>query len=182
MGVECTDMDKIPIKKVSAGCHKQKGFDSRGCLGTNCGDACCRYGADFDQESANIVFQNRKKVERLIKNKLEKCYLKVTLNDPEFLGGNARRSRVRDGFCVFHNPHGKGCVLFVLATRGEIPIRAVPSICRLYPLTWGNGRIIVYDQIEKGCNTVIRSNKTKDSAFQTQKKAIEDIFSLGSRV
>jgi len=171
-------MDKIVIKKIKKECFQHKGFDNRGCMGTNCGDSCCRWGADFDEESMQLVYKNRLIIEKLIKRKLDLCFLKRKLGDSEFLGGNALRSRIRNGFCVFHNQSGKGCVLFALAYNGQIPQRAIPSICRLYPLTWNFGHLEVYKPIEKGCNTIIKSNKTGKSIMRTQKQAVEDIFSF----
>jgi hypothetical protein len=64
--------------------------------------------------------------------------------------------------------------------------RIIPSICRLFPLTWDNKELKVYDEqqgciIPTDCNCIESSNKTKDNIFETQKQEINDIFDINEK-
>ncbi len=226
--------DKIKITKISKLCFAQKGFEKNGCLRCNCKDSCCKdTGADFDKESYDFVMSHKNLIEPLIKEKIENCFKKSWSRDKEFLGKNSIRSVKGDrGYCIFHNPKGKGCILYNLVntnkinpTSGQAPryqgeffmssigsaddliaialhprgkprgVRApiinkriVPSICRLFPLSWEHGKLIVYtEQKEKGCviprdcNCVKSENTTSKNILETQKNAINDIFDIDIR-
>lgn len=170
-------MDKIKITTLSP-CVKNKGFDERGCYGCKCNDACCRYGADIDKISYDLIIKHKALVENIIKEKVENCFEKEPDTDPEFLGGSARRSIVKNGFCVFHLKEGKGCSLYKLVSKDKIPKRIIPSICRLYPLTWENGRLYFENDVESTCNCLEAENVTKRTLFETQAAEVDDIFSF----
>ncbi len=171
--------NKIKIKKISKELHRQKGFDRRGCYYSKCKDACCRYGSEFDRESYDLVFKHRNVIERAIKLSLDRCFKKKWDSDKEYLGGKSIDSKVgKNGYCVFHNKKGKGCILVSLYKKKKIPIRTLPSICRLYPLSWEDGELIVEDEVEPTCNCFDENNKTKRTLLHTQKKAIKDIFDI----
>lgn len=177
--------NKILIKKISDKVFSQKGFDERGCYGSKCQDVCCKHGCDVDFDSYKIIFKNRKIIEKELNDKLENCFEKRFYNSKEFLGGKVVRSKkMENGFCAFHNKQGKGCVLYKLVSKKKIDKKAVPSICKLFPISWENGKLCLYsedgDIIPKSCNVFEKNNKTKKSIFQTQEKEIKDIFKCDS--
>ena len=181
---------KIKISKISKKCYSQKGFDSRGCYGCNCDDSCCKYGADFDKEAYDLVIQNKKIIEPLVECQVEKCFESKFSNDKEFLGENSIRSlKGKNGFCVFHNKNRKGCILYKLVNTKGINKRIIPSICRLFPLSWENSTLIVYNELENtdqfplatipiDCNCMELENTTSNNLVETQKKEIDDIFDI----
>jgi len=176
---------KIKISKISKKCFLQKGFNEKGCYGCKCDDACCKYGTDFDQESFNLVIQNKDIIEKLIGKKINDCFRKTFSKDSEYLGNNSIRSvKGENGFCIFHSKQGKGCILYQLVRSGKISNRRIiPSVCRLFPLTWDNGKLQVYDEqegyiIPHDCNCIEKENTTKKNILETQKSEIEDIFDL----
>ena len=172
-------MSKITIRRISRGVFSQKGFDDRGCYGSACGDDCCRYGCDVDRESYGLIVANGSVVEALTGRPVGDCFRGGWSGDPEFLGGDSIESAVReDGYCAFHERGGKGCVLYRLAEERGLPRRIIPSICRLYPITWGYGDLFVTDDMEPGCNCAAPDNRTQKSVFETQRREIEDILDL----
>jgi hypothetical protein len=172
-------MDKISISKIEPLVFSQLGFDECGCLGCPCNDSCCGYGADVDRESYKLIFSHRNQIEKIIGIKLEQCFSGKWSNDREFLGGNSiRAKKLRRGKCAFHLPKGKGCALYQLAWGGKAEMRIIPSICRLYPVSWNNGRIYLCRKIEIDCNCIDSKNRSKMSVFEHHKKAVEDIFKI----
>jgi Fe-S-cluster containining protein len=172
-------MHKIRISGIDAKAHSQQGFDSAGCFSCACNDACCAFGADVDKEAYNLIFSKRAEIEKLIGIKLEDCFSRKWSGDSEFLGGNSIRSKVKNRICAFHLPGKKGCVLFLLAEKGIADRRLIPSICRLYPLSWDKGKIYVCADIEANCNCLQINNILKDnSIFKRQKKELDDIFEM----
>lgn len=172
---------KIKIKKISKEIFSWKGFDRRGCYGHTCDDACCRDGCDVDKESYVLIWAHRRLIEKSTCIPLEECFEEDWSGDPEFLGGNSIESRVgRSGYCVFHLPGEKGCVLYRLADSKKAPRGIIPSICRLYPLTWGYGSLFITDDLKPTCNCLAGDNRSRRTIFQTQKREIDDIFDIDS--
>jgi len=176
--------DKIKISKISKKCYSQKGFDDRGCYGSSCGDSCCKYGADFDKAAYDLVMRHREAIEPLIDKNIEECFHPRFESDSEYLGGRAVRSlKDNSGFCVFHSKTGKGCVLYSLVNSGDVSKRIIPSICRLFPLSWGDGELVVCDRgdMPDDCNCNELQNNTARILLETQKHEIEDIFDVDEK-
>ena len=184
---------KIKISRISEKCYTHKGFDSRGCYGCSCNDSCCKNGADFDKEAYDLVIQNKTFIEPLVEAKVEDCFESKFSNDKAFLGEDSVASLIStNGFCVFHNKNGKGCTLFELSVTKGIDIRIIPSTCRLFPLSWENGSLIVYDEMENidnyllstipiDCNCMEPENTTSNGLLNTQKTVIDDIFDFDEK-
>lgn len=171
-------MKKIRITSIDKSVYSLRGIDKTGCFHTECEDECCRYGADVDKESYDLILKNKGIIEKEIGHKIERCFKKRWLDDEHYLGGNAIETRVgRSGFCMFHVPNGKGCALYRLVSERDLPRRLIPSICRLYPLTWADGELTVADDIYPTCNCM-KKDAFKLSILTTQKKEIEDIFHI----
>ncbi|HPS21029.1 MAG TPA: hypothetical protein PKY78_08595 [Candidatus Omnitrophota bacterium] len=176
-------MKKIKIKNISKECFTRKGFGVK-CSVSSCQDACCRYGADFDKESYEKVYENRQLVEVATGIDLDLCFENEWQGDKDYLGGDCILSKVMpSGYCAFHSPNGKGCVLYQIAEKHGVSRRLIPSICRLYPLTWSDeGELIVYDEdgddIELDCVCTNPEMMSAQSLFETQKREIDDIISF----
>jgi hypothetical protein len=171
-------MKKIRITKISEEAYSQKGFDQRGCYGTGCNDMCCVGGCDVDKEAYDIILKNRKIIEEELCIRIEDCFKKQWSGDKEYLGGNSIESQESEStMCIFHLKSRKGCILYKLVTEKKLPRRAIPTICRLYPLNWDNGKIYVDGEIEKVCNC-LKDNKTTKTIIETQQKEMKDIFEM----
>ena len=77
-------------------------------------------------------------------------------------------------------PEQKGCVLFKLAEEEQLPRRIIPSICRLFPISWNNGTMEYYEKenIPAVCNCLDPGNTNARAVIETQSEAIEDIFEI----
>jgi hypothetical protein len=173
-------MKKIKITRISDEVYSRKGFDESGCIGSPCADMCCAYGADVDKESYDLIRKHRDKIERISKVTFEDYFEKEWSGDRDFLGGNSIRSRVGTAGCIFRVSGQKGCVLFKLAAEEHVPRRIIPSICRLFPLTWNNETLEYYEKenIPVTCTCRGRKNITERTLFETQQEAINDIFEI----
>jgi hypothetical protein len=172
-------MDKIKILKISKKVFSKKGFDSVGCHTSSCDDSCCDGSADVDKESYDLIFEHRKLIEKELGIKLEKCFYGKWSGDKEFLGCNSIGTNQDDDYlCMFRLPNRKGCVLYKLVEEGKAKRRIIPTICRLYPLTWDNGELHFEDAIEPDCRCLHRDNASSKSIFETQIKEIKDIFKI----
>jgi len=172
---------KIFLNSINNNCYTRKGFNS--CFKCACMDKCCQYSADVDKESYDLLIQHRYIVEPYIGRKIEDCF-SVILKDTEYLGGFAYKAiKGKDGYCIFHSKTEKGCILYSLVMSGIIQHRRlIPSICRLYPLTWNNGVLSMYDEdgIPSDCECEItnKHNVSNKSLYQTQQQEIKDIFNM----
>ena len=174
-------MKKIKITKIDGAVYAHKGFDEHGCIRSRCTDLCCAYGADVDREAYELIKQHKERIELLNTAAFEDFFENAWSGDEDFLGGDSIRSRVgKDGHCIFRLPEQKGCILFKLAVEEGLPRRIIPSICRLFPLTWNNETLEYYAQehVPQLCNCLEVHNTEGRSIFETQKEAIEDIFEI----
>ncbi len=171
-------MDKIRITEIGGEVHKIKGFDHVGCHGSSCDDACCVHGADFDSESYELVMRFGNAIEEELEVSVADCFTGEWSGEKEFLGGDSTESEVgSSGYCVFHAVKGKGCVLYKLVTEKGLPRRLIPSICRLYPLTWAGGELLIAEDTYPRCNC-LHGKGTEKNLFETQRHEIEDIFDI----
>jgi hypothetical protein len=174
-------MKKIKIAKIDDAVYAHKGFDENGCIRSRCTDLCCAYGADVDRETYELIKEHKERIELLSAAAFEDFFESTWSGDRDFLGGDSIRSRVgKDGHCIFRLPEQKGCILFKLALEDGLPKRIIPSICRLFPLTWNNGILEYYEQehVPEACNCCEVQSKEGRSIFETQKEAIDDIFEI----
>ena len=135
----------------------------------------------MDKEAYDLIKEHKARIERVSATKFEDFFENAWSGDRDFLGGNSIRSKVgKEGCCIFRFPEEKGCILFKLAMEDELPKRIIPSICRLFPLTWNNETLEYYarEHVPEACNCLEAQNKEGKSIFETQKEAIEDIFEI----
>lgn len=176
-------MDKIPIRKVSKKIYKLKGFPSgpfSNCLNCKCGKdkkggACCKHGVFVDKESYDLIIKHKKHFEKVLRIKIEKCFSKSFIKESDYLGKKAIGTKQRNHKCAFISNNGKGCEIVKYVYKNNLSHRMIPSPCRIYPLTWDNGKLYVGD-IKEGCVCIDKNNKTKKSIYQTHKKEIKNIF------
>ena len=174
-------MKKIKITRIDDAVYAHRGFDESGCIKSQCTDMCCAYGTDVDREAYELIKQHKEQIELLSAVAFEDFFENTWSGDRDFLGGDSIRSRIgKEGCCIFRFPEQKGCILFKLAMEDGLPRRIIPSICRLFPLTWNNGTLEYYERehVPEACNCLEAQNREGRSIFETQRESIEDIFEI----
>ncbi|HLC18609.1 MAG TPA: hypothetical protein VJM57_06300 [Thermodesulfobacteriota bacterium] len=174
---------KIRIRNVDPEVFTHKGLFDEGCYGSECEDDCCVYGCDVDYESLKLIYKHRDLIEPLIKTRIEECFLTELTRDNDYVGGAYRETATRDsdGLCKLHLVGKKGCSLFYLWAARGLPKTMVPTICRVYPITWHRGRLFVDRPLKRACKARERKPKgVKEvpSIFDTQSKEVLALFDL----
>ncbi len=172
---------KITIRSVDPEVFTHKGLFDEGCYGSRCNDDCCVYGCDVDYASYKLILKHRRLIEPLIKAKVEDCFSTELKEDDDYIGGAFRETEVResDELCAFHLRGKKGCSLFYLwATKG-LPKKLVPTICKVYPITWHRGKLFVDRPLKRACKCREKKPagvKAVPSIFDTQRRDVLALF------
>lgn len=114
-----------------------------------CADACCAHGVDVELTTAARILAAADDLEPHVGAARATWFTPEVARDAEFPGGGARRTTVVRGRCVFHNPHGRGCVLhaFCLET-GRDYHELKPMVSALFPLTFADGVLCLADDMD----------------------------------
>ena len=176
-------MKKIRITCVDPKTKTQKGLFGDGCYGAaNCSDECCEYGCDVDLATLKLIDKHRELIEPLIGAKIEDCFSTELKKDDDYIGGAYRETAVRksDKRCAFHLIGKRGCSLFYLWSTKGLPKKIVPTICRVFPLTWHRGKLFIDTPIRKFCKCKEKTPRGEKvpSLFDTQKKELRALFDI----
>lgn len=169
-------MNKIPLRSIAYRLFQLYGFGPGGCLACDCQDACCQHGCEVDKASYELAYQHREALERELGVNLDSCYTHQWSGEQEFLGNDCTRTTIRDGRCALHRPAGKGCVLYGLVEAEQVARRLIPSICRLYPLSWEGDVLCCSDDLYSVCDCQHGSVAGRQMMVVTHLQEIEDIF------
>ncbi|HHD10902.1 MAG TPA: hypothetical protein ENK42_00540 [Deltaproteobacteria bacterium] len=176
------DIKKIKIRKIDPEVVRQKGLFGGGCLETGCDDICCEYGCDVDYGTLKLIYRYRHLIEPLIGASVDDCFSTELTPDDDYIGGAYRETLVReeDERCAFHLKDGRGCSLFYLWQTKGLPKRIVPTICRIYPITWHRGHLFVDRPIKRACRCLERVPKGVyiPSIYETQRRDILALFDI----
>jgi len=175
-------MKKIKITEVDPRTRTQKGLFGTGCYGSDCQDVCCEYGCDIDLATIKLIEKHRDLIEPLVKARIEDCFKTPLKKDDDYIGGAYRETATReeDKTCAFKLRGQRGCSLFYLWATKKAPKRIVPTICRVYPITWHRGRLFVDTPLWKPCKCkeLTPRGMKVPSLFETQKKEIMALFDI----
>lgn len=132
-----------------------------------CRDACCTYGVDVDEQVVTAILGQAEQVEALVGVSRSEWFAGGPVPDPEVPGGASRRTSVRGGYCVFHDPRGRGCLLhgYAIAT-GQDYHTLKPMVSTLFPLTFESGALVVSDELEDGTLVCAGSGPTAYEAVR----------------
>ena len=122
------------------------------CMGCGfCGDACCDHGVDADAPVVALVLARAAEIEPHVGVPRDQWFEAETEHDADAPGGWFRRTRVRDGRCVFRHRTGRGCVLHGFALGAGIDYHDVkPMVSTLFPVTFAEGTLFVSDELDDG--------------------------------
>ncbi len=176
-------MKKIRIKHIDPKLKSQRGLFDDGCMGaSDCNDECCEWGCDVDLVTLKLIEKHRDGIEPLIGAKIEECFSTGLKKDGDYIGGAYRETAVRksDKICAFHLIGKRGCSLFSLWAEKKAPKRIIPTICRIYPVTWHRGKLYIDTPLRKSCKCKEATPKGANapSLLDTQKKEIRALFEI----
>lgn len=116
-----------------------------------CADWCCSHGVDVDGTVATALLARAPAIEARTGVPRGEWFEGPPEADAEMPGGSVRRARVHQGGCVFRARQGRGCTLHALAIEtGEDYHLLKPMASTLFPVTWGDGALLLSDELEDG--------------------------------
>jgi len=116
-----------------------------------CADSCCAHGVDVDGRVETALLAEATAIERHTGIAVGDWFRGPAVDDEDAPGGTLRRTAVRDGYCVFHAPGARGCMLhsYAIAT-GRDYHDLKPIVSTLFPVTFGGGALVASDELEDG--------------------------------
>lgn len=122
------------------------------CMGCSfCHDACCQHGVDVDADNAARLLAAPEKFKRLVGVPEKEWFTADVIADAEFPSGHHRRTTVRDGACVFHNPQGRGCLIHAYCLDEGLDYHVLkPMVSVLFPLTFEHGVLMPSTEVLDG--------------------------------
>jgi Fe-S-cluster containining protein len=112
-------------------------------------DACCQYGCDVDLTERDAILARKDAIAPVLRAEVRDLPWFDESNpehDPDTPSGTVVRTAVFGGGCLFLAHDRRGCAIHRAALEQGWDFRGVkPTICRLFPLTYGEGAIFVSD-------------------------------------
>lgn len=118
---------------------------------TFCRDRCCSHGVDVDERIVVALLAQADRLEAVVGVPHTAWFAGPPEPDADAPGGATRRTAVRDGYCVFHDNKGRGCLLHAYALASDQNYHDLkPMVSTLFPLTFGDGALLLSDELEDG--------------------------------
>jgi len=143
-------------------------------------DACCQYGCDVDLDERDAIRRRADAIRPLLVGGARDVAWfdeSEPEADPGRPSGTVVRTAVYEGGCVFLAHDRRGCAIHRAAVEQGWDHRGVkPTICRLFPLTYGDGGIFVSDDYpEYSC----AYEPNAPTLYRLTRDTLADIFGLG---
>jgi hypothetical protein len=123
----------------------------RNCLQCGfCKDHCCQHGVDIDLDNVERLL-GLSGFEAFVGLPKESWFSEDRIADPEFPSGVHLRTRIRDGYCVFHDENGRGCKVHAWCVENGLDHhRYKPIVSLLFPVTFERGVLVPATEILDG--------------------------------
>ncbi|CAN5598417.1 hypothetical protein BH11MYX1_BH11MYX1_38810 [soil metagenome] len=112
-------------------------------------DACCQYGCDVDLFEKDAILANADKIRPVLAAEVQHLPWFDESEpelDPDVPSGTVVRTAVHDKGCLFLSHDKRGCGIHRASIEQGWDFHGIkPSICRLFPLSYGEGMILVSD-------------------------------------
>lgn len=116
-----------------------------------CKDSCCSYGVDIDVENVARIMALGEDFDAFVSTPRAKWFTTRTWKDAEFPGGAQKRTRVKDGACVFLDRQKRGCKIHAYCVANSIDYHALkPLVSTLFPITFEGGALVASGELEDG--------------------------------
>ena len=142
-------------------------------------DACCQYGCDVDLNERDEILQLAHRIRPILDESARDLPWfdeSEPESDPDTPSGTVVRTAVHRGGCVFLAHDRRGCAIHRASIEQGWDYRGVkPTICRLFPLTYGDGAIFVSDDYpEYSC----AYDPAAPTLYRITRDTLADIFGL----
>jgi Fe-S-cluster containining protein len=140
-------------------------------------DACCQYGCDVDLSERDAILERADSILPILSAEVRDLPWFDESNpeqDPDTPSGTVVRTAVHKDGCLFLAHDRRGCAIHRASVEQNWDFRGVkPTICRLFPLTYGEGAIFVSDDYpDYSC----AYQPDAPTLYQVAREAIGDIF------
>jgi len=140
-------------------------------------DACCQYGCDVDLTERDAILARRESIAPVLAAEVRDLPWfdeSSPEQDPDTPSGTVVRTAVHKGGCLFLAHDRRGCAIHRASLEQGWDFRGVkPTICRLFPLTYGEGAIFVSDDYpDYSC----AFDPDAPTLYRVAREALGDIF------
>ncbi len=115
-------------------------------------DACCQYGCDVDLFEKDAILANADKIRPVLATEVQHLPWfdeSEPEHDPDVPSGTVVRTAVHTKGCLFLSHDKRGCGIHRASIEQGWDFHGIkPSICRLFPLSYGEGMILVSDDYQ----------------------------------
>jgi Fe-S-cluster containining protein len=140
-------------------------------------DACCQYGCDVDLYERDAILKRAEQIRPILRADVANLPWfdeSKPEQDPDVPSGTVVRTATANGGCLFLSHDLRGCAIHRASIEQNWDFRGVkPTICRLFPLTYGEGLIgVCEDYHDYSC----AYDPTAPTLYQVARDALADIF------
>ena len=140
-------------------------------------DACCQYGCDVDLTERDAILARAEQIRPVLSAEVRDLPWfdeSAPEQDPDTPSGTVVRTAVHNEGCLFLSHDKRGCAIHRASIEQGWDFRGTkPTICRLFPLTYGEGAIFVSDDYpDYSC----AYEPTSPTLYRVARDAIGDIF------
>jgi Fe-S-cluster containining protein len=140
-------------------------------------DACCQYGCDVDLTERDAILQRADAIRAVLSTQAQSLPWfdeSAPECDPDTPSGIVVRTAVLNDGCIFLSHDRRGCAIHRASIEQGWDFRGVkPTICRLFPLTYGEGAIFVSDDYPDYSCAYEGDSPT---LYRVAREAIGDLF------
>ena len=112
-------------------------------------DACCQYGCDVDLYERDAILARAASIKPVLRAEVRELPWfdeSEPEHDPDVPSGTVVRTATHGDGCLFLAHDRRGCAIHRASLEQGWDFHGVkPSICRLFPLSYGEGMIVVSD-------------------------------------
>jgi Fe-S-cluster containining protein len=140
-------------------------------------DACCQYGCDVDLFERDAILARAASIRPVLRAEVQQLPWfdeSEPEHDPDVPSGTVVRTSVFENRCLFLAHDARGCAIHRASLEQGWDFRGVkPSICRLFPLSYGEGAILVSDDYhDYSC----AYEPTAPTLYRVARDALADLF------
>lgn len=140
-------------------------------------DACCQYGCDVDLLERDLIESRADQIRSVLRPEVRSLPWfddSEPESDPDTPSGTVVRTATYAGGCIFLAHDRRGCAIHRAAMeQGWNMSGTKPAVCRLFPLTYGDGAIFVSDDyVDYSC----AYDASAPTLYRVARSALADLF------